>query len=214
MGGVAHQINILAYNYNYVNIRYNGEDMKLILAQGNPGQEYSGSRHNVGWQVVDAVARQNDTEFRDTPKFHAQLAQFVLEGEKVILVKPTTFYNETGRSLTAFKQFYKLENDDILVIHDELALPFATLRIRQGGSDAGNNGIKNINVHAGESTWRLRIGIQTPLRERAGDMAFVLSRFSLEEQRVLDETIIPKCTEVVRRFITNDHEITSHTLVE
>lgn len=187
--------------------------MKLIFTQGNPGQEYATTRHNVGFLVADSLAAKHSTNFLASAKFFAEIAEFSDNGEKVIIAKPTTFYNETGRSFAAIKQFYKIDESDILVIHDELALPFGTLRSRVGGSDAGNNGIKSINAHGGLTTTRLRVGVGNELRARIGDTDFVLSRFSAEEQKTLQDTILPKCLDIIHDFIANNHSITSHKLI-
>src|SRR6266568_2679917 len=130
--------------------------MKLILAQGNPGAEYAKTRHNVGFMALDVYAEKHDLEFQDKSKFHAQIAEMMPEDEKILFVKPTTFYNETGQAARALADFYKIAPTDILVIHDDLALPFGTLRTREKGSDAGNNGIKSLNAHLGEKYTRIR----------------------------------------------------------
>src|SRR6202007_316026 len=116
--------------------------MKIIFAQGNPGQEYEKTRHNVGFLALDFYADKKTVQFQTKSKFYPDIAELTDGGEKVLLVKPTTFYNETGRAAHALADFYKVDTTDILVIHDELALPFGTLRLREKGSDAGNNGIK------------------------------------------------------------------------
>lgn len=187
--------------------------MKLVFGQGNPGNEFANTRHNVGFLVLDSLANQQGVAFKENNKFFGQIAEFTKDDEKVILIKPDTFYNETGRSLQAVKQFYKVEPADILVIHDELALPFGTLRSRIGGADAGNNGIKSINASGGETTKRLRIGVGNELRARMGDTDFVLGRFSKDEKEALDTSILPKCLEVIDEFIQDDHKVTSHTII-
>lgn len=186
--------------------------MKLIFTQGNPGKEYDGTRHNVGFLIADALATEHSTAFKASTKFFAEIAEYSDSGEKVIIAKPTTFYNETGRSFTAIKQFYKLEETDVLIIHDELALPFGTLRSRAGGADAGNNGIKSVNTHGGTATARLRVGVGNELRGRMGDTDFVLSKFSKDEQATLKNTILPKCLEIVHEFVADNHTVTSHKL--
>ena len=188
--------------------------MKLIFAQGNPGQQFSNTRHNVGFAIVNELTHRNDTEFKPASKFFADIAEFSVEGEKIILAKPTTFYNETGQSFNAIKQFYKLENEDILVIHDELALPFGTIRSRIGGADAGNNGVKSINTHGGSTTARLRVGVGNEQRAIMSDTDFVLGKFGKDEQEALTTTIIPKCLDIIQDFIADDHTVTSHTLTK
>lgn len=188
--------------------------MKLIFTQGNPGPEYTNSRHNIGFFIADTLAREHSATFKASSKFFAEVAECTQDGEKVLIAKPTTFYNETGRSFTALKQFYKLGNNDILIIHDELALPLGTLRSRIGGSDAGNNGVKSINTHGGDSTARLRVGVGNELRSRMGDTDFVLGKFSKDEQKILTSTIVPKSLEIIQAFIAGNHTVTSHTLTD
>lgn len=188
--------------------------MKLIFAQGNPGREFDDTRHNIGFRVAEAFAREQDIVFKSSSKFFAEIAEYADNGEKVIIAKPLTFYNETGKSFIAIKQFYKFDSSDILVLHDELALPFGTLRSRIGGSDAGNNGIKSINAHDGDQTARLRVGVGNELRARMGDTDFVLSKFSKDEQADLTSTVIPKCLELIREFIADNHSVTSHRLTD
>ncbi|MDB5165461.1 MAG: peptidyl-tRNA hydrolase [Candidatus Saccharibacteria bacterium] len=186
--------------------------MKLIFAQGNPGDQYTHTRHNVGFQVIDDFAAKQKVTFGSKPKFLADIAELTNGGEKVLLVKPTTLYNETGRSARALVDFYKLDPaTDILVIHDDLALPFGTLRTREKGSDAGNNGIKSLNAHIDHNYARLRIGIYNDLRERMDDADFVLSRFSKDEQTTLSDTIIPRCEEIVALFLGDELTLTSYT---
>src|SRR5438445_447838 len=138
--------------------------MKLIFAQGNPGSQYATTRHNVGFLILDQLAAKAGKEFIKKPKFHADVAELTIAGEKVLLVKPTTFYNETGQSARSLVDFYKLDTmSDVLVVHDDLALPLGTIRTREKGSDAGNNGIKSLNAHLGHDYHRIRIGIYNEL---------------------------------------------------
>lgn len=174
--------------------------MKIILAQGNPGSQYTATRHNVGWMIVDAFATSQGVSFSPQSKFFASIAEFSLEGEKILLVKPTTFYNETGRTARALLDFYKLNSTDIFVIHDDLSLPFGTLRVREKGSAAGNNGIKSLTAHLGEEYWRLRVGIWSELREHQHDADFVLSRFSKEETEYIQQGIAPAVQSFIEQF--------------
>lgn len=186
--------------------------MKVILAQGNPGNEYANTRHNVGFALLDAFARIHSAEFSEKAKFQADIAEISMSGEKILLVKPRTFYNETGRSARAIVDFYKLSPSDTLVAHDDLALPFGTIRVREKGRDAGNNGIKSLNAHLGEQYTRLRIGINTDVREKMGDAAFVLAKFSTAEQDALDKTILPHARQLIEDFCTERLATTSHVL--
>lgn len=187
--------------------------MKLVIAQGNPGQTYAATRHNIGWMCVDAFAAKHAVSFSVKTKFFAEIAEINFDGEKVLLVKPTTFYNETGKAARALMDFYKLTSDDILVIHDDLALEFGKIRIRQQGSDAGNNGIKSISAHIGPSYTRLRVGILNELREKVPDADFVLAKFSPGEQQHVSKYIIPKVTECIEDFIADELDATSYSTV-
>ena len=194
---------------------YNIRQMKIIFAQGNPGPKYDNTRHNVGFAVLDHFAQLHGVTFGDKPKFFAHVAELSLAGEKTLLVKPTTYYNETGRSARTLVDFYKLDPaEDLLVVHDDLALDFGTLRTREKGSDAGNNGIRSLNAHLGPDYARLRIGIANELRNQIPDADFVLSRFSREEDEAVQTTISPKVSELINSFISESHEITSHRLID
>lgn len=187
--------------------------MKLIFAQGNPGTNYSTTRHNIGFMTLDALAEARGTAFASKQKFHADVAELVIAGEKVLLVKPTTFYNETGQSARSLVDFYKLDTaDDVLVIHDDLALPLGTIRTREKGSDAGNNGIKSLNAHLGPDYSRIRIGIKNELHSRVPDVDFVLGHFSKDEADMLVATIIPKAIELIEHFCAGELETTSHRI--
>ena len=187
--------------------------MKVIFAQGNPGAQYKTTRHNVGFLVIDALAEQHRAEFIKKPKFHAEIAEVTIAGEKTLLVKPSTFYNETGQAARLITDFYKLSaKNDFLVIHDDLALPLGTIRVREKGSDAGNNGVKSLNAHLGANYGRIRVGIYNDLRDRIHDADFVLSNFTKAEASVLDSTIIPKLTELIEAFCAGNLATTSHKL--
>lgn len=187
--------------------------MKIIFAQGNPGLEYAGTRHNVGFMALDHFAGGREVGFKGSSKFMAEIAELTEDGEKILLVKPTTFYNETGRAARALVDFYKLNPaEDLLVIHDDLALPFGHVRTRLSGSDAGNNGIKSLNAALGQDYARIRIGIYNDLRDRINDADFVLSRFTKDEMEALNSTITLKVSELIEAFMSGDFEVTSHKL--
>jgi PTH1 family peptidyl-tRNA hydrolase len=111
--------------------------MKIIFAQGNPEPDYANTRHNIGFTVLNELSEQLKLKWNGSSKFHAQIAEASISGEKVLLVKPTTFYNDTGASIRKIVDFYKLDpSHELLVIHDDLALAFGVIRIRSEGSDA------------------------------------------------------------------------------
>lgn len=184
--------------------------MKLIIGLGNPESKYDGTRHNVGFRLLDTYAREQGASFKPEKKFKAEIAEFTSGGEKVILAKPTTYYNLSGEAARAISDFYKIAPEDILVIHDELMLPFCTVRTRLGGSPAGNNGIKSINDHLGPNTARIRIGIYNELRDRIDDAQFVLGNFSREEAETLYEKQ-QKIASLIDAFISGQFEPTTHS---
>lgn len=187
--------------------------MKIIFAQGNPEPKYAGTRHNIGFEVLNDLAEHLDAKWEEKPKFNAYIAKSTIDGEQVLLVKPTTYYNETGTSARKLIDFYKLNSiDDIIVVHDDLALNFGIIRLRQGGRDAGNNGIKSLASHIGPDFARIRIGILTDKHERFDDSDYVTSRFSSEEKKILKEKINPTTIDIIKRFCDGDFEHTSHKL--
>ncbi len=182
--------------------------MKLIIGLCNPEQKYTHTRHNTGAMAVDRLAKQ----WQDKPKFHAMIAENTSEHEKVLFFKTTDNYNTTGLGARALKDFYKLDNSDILVVHDELALPLGTIRARVGGSDAGNNGIKDLNAHLGEDYSRIRVGIAQTGRTHS-DIDFVLSPFGSEQTKQLDQVFVIT-DQLITDFIKGTFEATSHKIKE
>lgn len=182
--------------------------MKLIIGLGNIGANYDGTRHNAGFMALNTIAKTHGLQWQQKDRFKATVAQGVIGGQKVTLAKPDTFYNLSGQTALAIKQFYKIANSDILVIHDELALPFGTLRSRVGGSDAGNNGIKSISEAVGTDTARIRIGIANQHLSRTDAADFVLGHFSADEKQTLPD-ILKKATAIAEAFIQNSFEHTT-----
>ena len=135
--------------------------MRLFVGLGNPGRDYANNRHNIGFMVVDAIARVH----RFAPlraKFQGQAGEGTLGGERVLLLKPTTYMNDSGRAVAEAARFYKIGLSDIVVLHDELDLAAGKLRIKKGGGDAGHNGLRSISAHLGVDYWRARLGIGHP----------------------------------------------------
>ena len=177
--------------------------MRLIVGLGNPGQDYEKTRHNAGFSMLEHFAKENSLKWQEKSKFKALCVEYNSGDDKVLLIKPQTFYNNSGEAVRAAKEFYKIENQDILAIHDELALPFGTVRTRQGGSDAGNNGIKSISAHIGDDYWRIRIGIWNELQEKIDAADFVLSKFSQEEVSVIEKAINQEMVNLIDNFLNN-----------
>lgn len=155
----------------------------LVVGLGNPGREYAQNRHNVGWMVVDELARRHDASWRD--KFSGRLAELRIDGHKVALLKPQTFMNESGRSVAAARAFFKLEPDAILVVHDEVDLERGRLQARLGGGLAGHNGLRSIASHLKTPDFmRLRVGVGRPERGDPRPVAdYVLSDFEPADDR-------------------------------
>ncbi|MCQ8185363.1 aminoacyl-tRNA hydrolase [Parvularcula maris] len=185
--------------------------MFLIVGLGNPGSQYQGNRHNVGFMAVDALAEHAGApSFRS--KFQAEVTEARLGSERALLMKPQTFYNDSGRAVREACRFHKIEPEDVLVLHDEIDLAPAKLRIKQGGGLAGNNGLKSIAAHLSPDVWRLRIGVGHPghkdavtkhvLRdfakeEREGWLGDFLARIGPASQHLL-----PLSEETGQRFIS------------
>ena len=195
--------------------------MKVILALGNPGDKYTYTRHNAGFLVVDQLAAGQSAQFSNKPKFFADIAELnsvklastadaksstASPQEKVLLVKPTTYYNEVGVAARALMDFYKLTLDDLLVIHDDTDLDFGKIRVRKGGRDAGSNGLKSLHTHIGADFWHIRIGTDNLLRRQIGDVDFVLSKFNADEQKILRDWTIPESIKLIGTFLDDTIE--------
>lgn len=174
--------------------------MKLIVGLGNPEKKYDHTRHNVGFMMIDMYARSHNIVLHEAPKYKAFIAELFVGEEKIILLKPTTYYNLSGEAVRKVADFYKITPEDILIIHDELMLPIGTVRVRHGGSDAGNNGIKSINQLVSPTTARIRIGIYNELRDQIDDADFVLGVLSQQEQHTL-QLLQPKIVETIDDFV-------------
>lgn len=163
--------------------------VKLIVGLGNPGAKYAQTRHNAGFWFVEEVARQQGVTFRPEAKFHGEVARIQLNGEDVWLLKPSTFMNRSGQSISSMAKFYKLAPEAILVAHDELDLPVGTVRLKKGGGHGGHNGLKDIIKALGSREFgRLRIGIDHP-GDRNQVVDYVLKAPGKAERAVIDDAI-------------------------
>jgi peptidyl-tRNA hydrolase, PTH1 family len=164
------------------------EDRWLIVGLGNPGQQYAGNRHNVGFGVADVLAERAGARFK-RDRSRAQLATGRLTGVPVILAKPMTFMNASGRPVAALRTFYKLPGDRIVVVHDELDLPFDDIRLKLGGGDNGHNGLRSVTAALGSRDYyRIRLGIGRP-PGRMDPADFVLRDFSAAERPLLPDIL-------------------------
>ncbi len=161
--------------------------MKLIVGLGNPGSRYEQTRHNIGFKVIDALAKAHDIDF-NKKQCRSLLGQGFLSGEKVLLVKPQTYMNNSGEAVWETLNFYRDNIDDLLVIHDDLDLEYGRLRFKDGGGTGGHNGLKSIEKMINSSDYgRLKMGIGRP--EQMSVESYVLSKFSKEENQVLPKLI-------------------------
>jgi len=162
--------------------------MKLVVGLGNPGTKYQGTRHNVGFELIDRLAS-GGRGASFTRKFDGQMAETEIDFRRVLLLKPETFMNLSGRAVGQAVRFYKLEPHEILAVCDDLSLPVGKIRIRPGGSDGGQKGLRDIAAHLGTDQFpRLRIGIGEQGDSDA--VAYVLSRFRSPERAVIDDSLI------------------------
>jgi PTH1 family peptidyl-tRNA hydrolase len=159
--------------------------MLLFVGLGNPGARYAGNRHNIGFIVLDALARAH----RAGPwrkRFQGDATEVVIGEERIILLKPETFMNESGRAVNEAMRFYKIDLKDVFVFHDELDLAAAKVRVKLGGGNAGHNGLRSITAHCGNEYHRIRLGIGHPGHKDAVH-GFVLSDFSRAERDWVDD---------------------------
>ena len=172
----------------------------LIIGLGNPGKEYDGTRHNIGFACLDHFAKK--LEFPDwivKKNLHSQISQLTVSDSRVILMKPTTFMNLSGKAAGAVQHFYKVPISQIIVVHDELDVDFGQIRNRVGGGAAGHNGVKSLIEHLGEGFGRIRIGINNKSANEMDSTDFVLSKFSKEEQAQID-MLLRETTSILSEF--------------
>lgn len=179
--------------------------MKLIVGLGNPGNKYELTRHNVGFLAANYFMKDRDV-IACQSKFDAQICEYHENGEKVFLVKPQSFMNLSGEVIQEISAFYKVDvTEDLLVIHDEVDLPFATLREAHGSGAAGHNGVQNTIDQLGTKDFaRIRIGVES--REPGSPFPtdeFVLQKFTDEELKTLDEKVFPEVNKLIEKFLQN-----------
>ena len=154
--------------------------MLLVVGLGNPGAEYANNRHNIGFMAVDEIVRRHSfSPFRS--KFHGEFADGSIGTEKVLALKPTTYMNESGRSVQAVMAFYKIAPEDVVVIHDEIDLAGGKVRVKRGGGHAGHNGLRSIHAHVGNAYARVRLGVGHP-GDKAKVAGHVLKDFAKAER--------------------------------
>lgn len=180
--------------------------MKLVAGLGNPGREYASTKHNLGFLAVDEIARRAGVDLTKK-KFRGLYGEGFLSGEKLILLKPETYMNRSGESVSEAAVFYNISPTDIIIIHDEMDLPAGTLRVKAGGGSAGHNGIRSIIDRLGSPEFvRIRIGIGKP-DEKSGGAAHVLSRFGSGEGDAVKASV-ERAADAVLELIENGLERT------
>jgi PTH1 family peptidyl-tRNA hydrolase len=173
--------------------------MYLIAGLGNTGLQYEGTRHNVGFMLLDYLARDNDLSFSES-KWKALTAKTVLWDESVILLKPETYMNASGAAVAAAVQFYKMSVDDIIIIHDDLDMQFGRIKIVSGGGDGGHKGVRSCIEHLGTRDFsRVKIGIGRPLEPIPPDK-YVLARFDKDEQETMEQKM-PDLAAAVKKIL-------------
>ncbi len=183
--------------------------MKLLVGLGNPGPEYNATRHNTGFQAVDAIAhRYAFRGWRQSCK--GEIARGIIAREKVIALKPRTFMNLSGESVLAAMSFFKIQPKDVIVFHDELALPVGKVRVKVGGSSAGHNGIKSIDSQIGPDYMRVRIGVDQDPTVETKD--YVLAIPSDQDQQALT-AIIKKIADYMPVLLRGDADSFMNRLV-
>lgn len=181
------------------------QKMWLFVGLGNPGREYERNRHNIGFMVIDAIAdgAVHFPPFRS--KFQSDMTEERVSGEKVVLLKPQTYMNESGQAVAKAAKFYKVPPAQIVVFHDELDLKPGEVRVKKGGGTAGHNGLKSIQAHLGSADfWRVRIGIGHP-GDKSRVSGYVLSDFSKSDD-VLIEALEEALSEYYERVISEGVE--------
>lgn len=155
----------------------------LIVGLGNIGKKYVGTRHNIGFVALDALAKTLDfPEWVEKVDQHCLYTSSTIADSHIYLIKPTTLMNRSGLSVGAVMKYFKIAPDRVVVVHDELDIPFGQIRLRMGGSAAGNNGIKSVIEQVGEDFGRVRVGIDNDIAKLADRQNFVLGKFTKEEQ--------------------------------
>ncbi len=185
--------------------------MKLIVGLGNPGKKYEKTRHNLGFRVLDALAEKYQCDFRANKKASSEIVKTQISSKSILLAKPQTFMNDSGKAvqklLTTYlpvRQAGNLQLTDLLVVHDEIDLPFGTMKLYgPGGSSAGHKGVDSITQILGYGFTRLRIGIENRKEYRVPETEkYVLQNFTAQEEKKLKTETIPQAIEAIEKFVS------------
>lgn len=177
--------------------------MKLVVGLGNPGKKYEKTRHNAGFVVLDAVQKQlakidQMSAWKLDKSFNAMIAEGHVSGNKVIMAKPLTFMNRSGDAVSLIKQYYKIDNRDILVVHDDKDIELGEVKYQWNRGHAGQNGIRSIIQMIGtKEFYRLRVGVKTPLLDKKDTATFVLGKFGFTDKLKLRDVMRQSIDEIV-----------------
>ncbi len=160
----------------------------IIVGLGNIGKEYEKTHHNIGFMMIDKIAKVNHITFKLEKKFQALVGEYIYKGQKHLLIKPTTYMNNSGLAVKAIMDYYKADPCELFVLYDDLDLPTGTIRIRKSGSSGGHNGIKSIIQALQTETFaRLRVGIAK--KQEMDTISYVLAKFTKEEMVLIDKVL-------------------------
>ena len=173
--------------------------MYLVAGLGNPGDKYKNTRHNIGFLVIDEITKKLQITNINNQNFKAA----VLKNSSTLYVKPQTFMNESGSSIINIVEYYNIPNEDIIVVHDDLDLPFGTVRYKIGGGAGGHNGLRSLDNHIGKDYIRVRVGIGKPA-SKSDVTNYVLNNFSKQELELLYSTIMPHIMDSIESLKTDD----------
>ena len=186
------------------------DELKLLVGLGNPGTEYEKTRHNVGFMVLEEIARKNNCSFRESKKLFGRTCEYGSGIEKTRLLMPNTYMNESGKSVRSAKDWFDFQNNQLIVLVDDMDLPLGKIRVRSKGSSGGHNGLKSIINHLGTDEFkRLKIGIGAPSNDqkerKSKTVSHVLGRFSKEEFIILN-FIIQEIISCIESITSNNWE--------
>ncbi|MGZ4972543.1 MAG: aminoacyl-tRNA hydrolase [Limisphaerales bacterium] len=166
------------------------DNLYLIIGLGNPGREYDGTRHNVGFTLVEQLANSWRANWELKKKFNSRLAQVDRDGRRIVLCEPQTYMNSSGEAVQAVSEYYKLPAKQILILADDADLPLGTIRLRPDGSSGGHHGLESIEQHLGTRAYaRLKIGIGRGAEDGRQISGFVLGRFAASDKKVVEEVL-------------------------
>lgn len=175
--------------------------MKVIAGLGNPGKEYESTPHSIGFEVVDAAAREMGAVFRRSASYNGDIAEGIFAGRKTVVVKPTTFMNLSGNCVAPLVKYRNASAADLTVVSDDIDLPVGKIRIRKGGSAGGHNGLKSVMQRLGSGDFiRLRIGVGRDRNDRNRVVGHVLGKFDRATRELMDSKIIPAAVKALKQI--------------